>query len=80
MSHHQTSYHEKNGLGYSTRHVVHPGPSPAHVRAVNDWFRVWHSLTPHPQAMWRALSKVQQDATKTLDAADFALVMHTPIS
>jgi hypothetical protein len=78
MSHHATTYRETNGLGEYIRHTNHPLPSKEHRREVEAWFRVWCALTPHQQATWRALSKAQQEATKTLDAADFAAVMDVP--
>ncbi len=72
---HQTSYTEHNGLGHTTRHVIYPPPRAAHRREVEAWFAVWRSLSEQQKAAWRALSKDQKEATKTLDAADFALVM-----
>ena len=70
-----TTYTEKNGLGTTTRHTLHARPSAAHIRAVNEWFAVWHRLTPRQQAAWRALTKEQREATKQLTAEQFAEVM-----
>jgi len=72
---HQTSYTEHNGLGHTTRHVIHPPPSKENVTAVRAWFVVWRNLSDQQKAAWRALSKEQREATMTLDAADFAAVM-----